>query len=181
MSFEPHHPSDARENAKVRREAALSSRRSTPPTPPPLPSTELSVRVRRPEAGGRRDGGMRPWMPAPTPSRRRGDVAGPRALQGESAGPPRAAKGAGHEAPKASQARPQGPDVRREEEAEEGLPASHAPKWHPLCEPKHPRGVLYNRIPKSGSASIMSWMSGQLNETARVEITSVRVHYARQM
>ncbi len=44
-------------------------------------------------------------------------------------------------------------------------PASHAPKWHPLCEPKHPRGVLYNRIPKSGSASIMSWMSGQLNET----------------
>ena len=46
-------------------------------------------------------------------------------------------------------------------------PASHAPKWHPLCEPKHPRGVLYNRIPKSGSASIMSWMSGQLNETAR--------------
>ena len=46
-------------------------------------------------------------------------------------------------------------------------PSSHAPKWHPLCEPKHPRGVLYNRIPKSGSASIMSWMSGQLNETAR--------------
>ena len=44
-------------------------------------------------------------------------------------------------------------------------PSSHAPKWHPLCEPKHPRGVLYNRIPKSGSASIMSWMSGQLNET----------------
>ena len=27
--------------------------------------------------------------------------------------------------------------------------------------------MLYNRIPKSGSASIMSWMSGQLNETAR--------------
>ena len=46
-------------------------------------------------------------------------------------------------------------------------PSAHAPKWHPLCEPKHPRGVLYNRIPKSGSASIMSWMSGQLNETAK--------------
>jgi len=27
--------------------------------------------------------------------------------------------------------------------------------------------VLYNRIPKSGSASIMSWMSGQLNATAQ--------------
>ena len=46
-------------------------------------------------------------------------------------------------------------------------PSQNAPTWHPLCKPRHPRGVLYNRIPKSGSASIMSWMSGQLNETAR--------------
>ena len=91
------------------------------------------------------------WMPAPTPSRRRGDVAGPGALQGESAGPPRAAKRAGHEAAQAPKARPQGPDVRREEEAEEGLPlVPRAEVAPPSDEPKHPRGVLYNRIPKSG-------------------------------
>ena len=97
-----------------------------PPTPPPLPSTELSVRVRRP-LPRRRVASMAyevSWMPAPTPSPRRVDVAGPGALQGQSAGPPRAAKRAGHEAPEASQARPQGPDECREEEAEESLPVS---------------------------------------------------------
>ena len=45
--------------------------------------------------------------------------------------------------------------------------AKDVPRWHPECAPRRPRGVLYNRIPKSGSASIMSWMSGQLNETAK--------------
>lgn len=44
--------------------------------------------------------------------------------------------------------------------------ASNVPTWHAECAPRRPRGVLYNRIPKSGSASIMSWMSGQLNLTA---------------
>jgi len=40
------------------------------------------------------------------------------------------------------------------------------PAWHADCAPRDPRGVLYNRIPKSGSASVMAWMSGQLNATA---------------
>ena len=55
--------------------------------------------------------------------------------------------------------------------------AKLVPAWHPECAPRRPRGVLYNRIPKSGSASIMSWMSGQLNETAKfkhgMDVTNV--------
>lgn len=41
------------------------------------------------------------------------------------------------------------------------------PRWHASCAPRYPRGVLYNRIPKSGSASVMSWMSAQLNASAK--------------
>lgn len=47
------------------------------------------------------------------------------------------------------------------------VPAVNVPRWHAECAPRTPRGILYNRMPKSGSASIMSWMSGQLNLTAR--------------
>ncbi|KAJ8599643.1 hypothetical protein CTAYLR_005383 [Chrysophaeum taylorii] len=41
------------------------------------------------------------------------------------------------------------------------------PRWLPVCAPRYPRGILYNRIPKSGSASVMAWMAAQLNATAK--------------
>lgn len=69
---------------------------------------------------------------------------------------------------------PPKPLVRRKIEFDEGgrkaseIPAN-PPTWHPLCSPRKPRGVFYNRLPKSGSASVMSWMASQLNATARKE------------
>lgn len=57
--------------------------------------------------------------------------------------------------------------LEQERMLKRALPIVDPPRWTPACAPRYPRGVFYNRLPKSGSASIMAWMSAQLNATAK--------------
>ena len=167
MPFESHHPSDARENAKVRREARC--RRGGAPADAAAIAFDGAIGTR--PASTAFDGASRRWRMRSRgcpPPRHRGDAATSQVLERYKA------KVRAHLAQqKEPDTKPPKPPKRvhkvltsaERKKLRRAYPSSHAPKWHPLCEPKHPRGVLYNRIPKSGSASIMSWMSGQLNET----------------